>query len=195
MGQRYKEDLLNQRIPQRVDCVIDQFAAIVKGHNPDTVRQTRPKRRDLCFDVLNNLPGVGAVTDDDDTADRINAILVEYSAAELGTQLHGCHVTDRDRCVIGVQEHNVFNVRDRTDQSEAANDEFAIVGFNDFGADVTVTALNCIEDHAYRYVVAAQPGRIDVDLILANESADTGHLSNARDGIQLVSDEPVLQRP
>ena len=45
-----------------------------------------------------------------------------------------------------------------------------------------------------RQVVGAQPVRIDVDLVLLDVAADRRDFGDARHGVELVADEPVLQR-
>ena len=50
------------------------------------------------------------------------------------------------------------------------------------------------DDGAERQVVGAQPVRIDVDLVLLDIAADRGDLGDAGDGVELVADEPVLER-
>ena len=43
-----------------------------------------------------------------------------------------------------------------------------------------------------RNVVRAKLGRIDIHLVLADEAADAGDFGHARNGIELVADEPIL---
>ena len=45
-----------------------------------------------------------------------------------------------------------------------------------------------------RDAIGAQPVGIDVDLVLAHHAADARHLGHARHGVELVADEPVLDR-
>ena len=45
-----------------------------------------------------------------------------------------------------------------------------------------------------RQVVGPEAVRIDVHLVLLDMATDGGHLRDARHGIELIADEPVLQR-
>ena len=50
------------------------------------------------------------------------------------------------------------------------------------------------DDHrAERQVVVPEAVRIDVDLVLLDVAADRRHFGDARHGVELVADEPVLQ--
>ena len=61
-----------------------------------------------------------------------------------------------------------------------ADGHLLVACFNDFRADVGVTALNAFDDRAQGDVVSAQFDGINVDLVLAYQTADARHFCNAR---------------
>ena len=60
----------------------------------------------------------------------------------------------------------------------------------------TLLLLRCTASNTVRNrnVECAQLRRVHVDLILANESADARNFRDSRNGVELVSNEPVLKR-
>src|SRR5262249_19437958 len=59
---------------------------------------------------------------------------------------------------------------------------------------VPVASHHGVNHARQRDLVRAEPVRIDVDLVLAHGAADAGHLGDAGHGVQLIADEPVLDR-
>src|SRR5213596_1266245 len=65
---------------------------------------------------------------------------------------------------------------------------------DDVTADVAVASHDGVDHGGEWDPVRAQAVGIDVDLVLAHGSADAGHLGHAGHRVELVADEPVLQR-
>src|SRR5512145_3185152 len=119
--QRYENDFLDKRRSQRVDRVPYERASIVEGTDTDTLRKPRLHRFDLRLHGIDHLKGVGAVPDDNNTADRFLAALVENAAPELGPDLYSCNVSHVYRRAVHRSEHDVFDVLDRSNQANPAN--------------------------------------------------------------------------
>src|SRR5207244_5455442 len=81
------------------------------------------------------------------------------------------------------------------DQPEAAHHRPGPARLDDVATDVAVTPHDGVDDGGERDAVAAQAARIDVDLILAYGAADARDLGHAGHRVELVADEPVLERP
>src|SRR5512133_1946003 len=194
VGQRNKNDLLDQRMLESIDGVEDERAAIVEGDDANILRKARCNLGDLLFDGIDDVKGMGAVARHNDTADRLFAILVEESTAELGPQLHTRNITHIHWSAIRRRDRNVFNVLELLDQPKPANHVFAVADFEHLGAYIVVAALHCREHIAHRDAVGSQLQRIDIDLILPNEAPDTRDLSHTGNRIELVLDVPVLNR-
>ena len=86
-----------------------------------------------------------------------------------------------------------FEIVERRDQTDAANNQPGAVRFEDVAADIQVAVAHGGDHRAERQVVGPEPVRIDVDLVLLDVAADGRHFSDARNGVELVADEPVLE--
>ena len=75
-----------------------------------------------------------------------------------------------------------------------AHHVFRTAPFDQPSADFVVRFAHRFGDLCDRDAVARELVRIDGDLILANEAADAGHLSDAGHRLQLISNVPVLER-
>ena len=100
-----------------------------------------------------------------------------------------------DGDAAGRRDDDVLEVGERLDEADAAHDRPRAVGFEHVSADVLVAVADRLDDAAERQVVGAQAVRIDVDLVLLDVAADRRDLGDARHRVQLIADEPVLQRP
>ena len=192
--QRDQDDLFDQRRPQRIHRMVDQSAAVVERNDVHALGQARLHRCDLRFDGVDDFARIGAVANDDDAADGFLAALVEHAAAEFRPQLHVRHIADVDRRAVVAVEDDVFDVLPSIESGRCRERHLLVADLDDLRADVVVAALDGFDHGAQGNVVGAQFDGIDVDLILAYETADAGHFRHAGHGIELVLDEPVLQR-
>ena len=188
-----QDDLLDQGVAKRVHGMIDEDAAVVKRNDADADREARLNLIDLLLDGCDHLASVGSVADDDHSAYRFLAVLVEDAAAEFRTELDAGDVADRDRRAVVGAERDVFDVLEAADEADATDHLFRVADLHDLGADVIVGALHGSDDILERDVVGAEFYGIEVDLVLPDEAAHAGHLGDARHGVELVFNEPVLQ--
>src|SRR3954465_409847 len=162
MSQRDEGDLFDERVAQRADRMIDQNAAIVKGNDLHVRRQAGLDRGDLLFHGRDHLARVGAVANDDHTANRLFAILVENAAPEFGPQLHAAYIAQSDRGAVGGTERNVLDVLESANEADAAHDLLAVADFDHLGAHVVVTALDGADHLLERYVVRAKLDGVEI---------------------------------
>ena len=87
-----------------------------------------------------------------------------------------------------------LDVVDGRDQPDAAHDQPGAVRLEHVAADIQVAGADGRHHRAERQVVGPETVRIDVDLVLLDIAADGGDFRDARHGIELIADEPVLQR-
>jgi hypothetical protein len=104
------------------------------------------------------------------------------------------HLADVDRHPILGTDHDLLDVGDVLDEPQSAHDSPRAARLDDVAADVTVAPHDGVDDHRDRDAVGAEALGIDVDLVLPHGAADAGHLRHARHRVELVADEPVLQR-
>ena len=90
--ERDQDDLFQQRVLQRVDGVVDQFAAVIKGTDGDARRQAGRDLRDLLLDVLNDRLGIFAGAHDHGAAHGLVSVQIQRTAPEVAADLHGGHV-------------------------------------------------------------------------------------------------------
>ena len=88
----------------------------------------------------------------------------------------------------------MLDVANGLNQAEAAHDRPGTVRFQDIPTDVLITAHNGIHHATQGQSVGPKAIRVHVNLILLDLAANARDLGNAGHGIELVPDEPVLQR-
>ena len=64
----------------------------------------------MVFDILDDLPGIGAVANDHHSAHGVDAALVEHASPKFRTELNRCDVADCDGCAIRIREQDVFDI-------------------------------------------------------------------------------------
>src|SRR5438034_658503 len=90
---------------------------------------------------------------------------------------------------------DIEDIVHRLDQSKSSNDILHVGRFDDLRADIVIAALDGFEYRPDRNVEGAQLHRVDVDLILPDEPADARDLRNTPNGVELISNKPILKRP
>ena len=96
------------------------------------------------------------------------------------------------RAILGCNR-NGLQIAQRPQIAEAANHVFGPAHFKQASADFVRAGSNFFNDGRERNTVGAKFFGIEIDLILANESADGGYLGDARNGFELVAQIPVLK--
>src|ERR1035437_2034815 len=190
--QRDQNQLFDQRVAERVHCMIDEGAAVIERNDLDARGEARLNLADLLLDCLNYLPRIGAIADDDHPARCFFPVLSENAAPELGAKLNTGHVANRYRRAVESAERDVLNVLQSANQADAAHHFLGVAYFDDLGADVVVASLHRGNHILERNVVGAQLHGIEIDLVLLYESANGGDFGHSGYGVQLVLDEPVL---
>ena len=194
LHERDEDDFLEQRAPKRVGRLRDQRGAVVEGNNLHARRQASRDLIDTRLDGIDDLLCVRAAAHDDDAADGFVAAFDERRHAERIADVDGAELTHVDRHTPRRGDDDVLEIRDRLHQADAPHDGPRAVGFEHVAADVLVAVADGFDHAAEREVVVAEANRIDVDLILLHVAADGGDFGDARHRVQLIADEPVLQR-
>ncbi len=191
---RDEHGLLGQRVLERVERAVNQFAAVIKGFDADARRQARRNLRNLGFHVADDLHRVFAGAHDNDAADGFVPADVKRAAPEIAADLHGRHVLEINRRAAALRQDDVLQIRIGIDEADAAHDKFHPVFLNHLAADVQIALLYGVHDHLHRHVHRAHPQRRDINLILPHESADARDFRHAGNGVELITHEPVLNR-
>ena len=105
-----------------------------------------------------------------------------------------CDILHRDwgALLIGAQR-NVSEIVKRSDIAAPPHHVFALARFDDTPPDVVVAAADGLDHFLQRDVIALELVRIDLHLVLLDESTDRGHLSHPWDALEPVAQIPVLE--
>ena len=173
---------------------LNQLRTIVKRNDAYTVWQARLQRPDLLLDGIDYLQRVHAVARDHHAADGFLAVFIKCADPKGIAELHLCHVLDVNRDSVRRSENNVFDIRDRLNQPDAAHHRPLAGLLDHIAADIVVGTLNGFDDHRQRQRIRSQLVGIDIDLVLLHVATDTRDFGHTLHRIQLIADEPVLQR-
>ena len=192
--ERDENDFLGERVLERVNRALDEFRAVVEGLDGHAGREARLDLADFLLYAVDGRKRVLAVAHHDDAADHFAAVHVERAAPEIAADLHGRDVFKVNGNAAALHQHDVLQVRERLHEAEAAHDEFHAVLLDNLAADVEVARTDGVHHVFQRDLARAHLKRADFNLILAHEAADARHFRDALHGVELVTDEPVLQR-
>ena len=195
MRQRHEDDLFDQRAPQSARRLFDENGAVIERDDLHARRQAWLDLSDARLHRIDHDLGIDARACDDHTADRLARAPDQRCDTKRVADLDVGDLLDVDRCAIRGAHDNLLDVVHRGDQADASHDQPGAVGLQDVAPDIDVALTHGGHDRAQRHFVLAQAIRIDVDLVLLDEAADGCHLGHARDRIELIAHEPVLERP
>ena len=192
---RDDDRFLDQRPPQRVRGPFDERRPIVERHDLHPGRQAGLQGLDLVFHPIDDVDGTHAVPRDHDATDGLVGPLHQRGGAKGIAHLHVRNLSDENRdAVLGADDH-VLEIAHALDQAETAHDRPRAARLDHVATHVAVAPHHRIDNGRERDLVGAQPVRVDVDLVLANQTADAGDLRHARHRVELIADEPILDRP
>jgi hypothetical protein len=103
-------------------------------------------------------------------------------------------VAHPDRRPLLGRDHDVGDVVGRLDEADAADGEGVLPAGDVAAAGVGIVGGHGVEDLLEGEVVAAQPPRVDGDLILLDAAAPGDDVHHARDLPELALEDPVLER-
>ena len=191
------EELLDQLTREILHRALDESRAIVRGDDFDTGRQARLQLRQLRFDGVDGFECVLARAHDDDAAGHLSlTIQVRDPAPHLGTHLHVRHVAQAHRHPgIGRGEGDAAEVLERAEVTRSADHVLRFGKLEHRAAGLLVRVLDRADDLAVWDVERAQALRIEHYLVLAHHAAQRCDFGHVRHGLELVLQEPVLQRP
>ena len=185
---------LDQGRLKAVDRAGDQLGAVVDRDHLRSGRQAGLDLLQLCLHAPDHVEGVLALPHDHDPRDRF-ALPVEVgdSPPDVGTQDHLSHVLDEDRRAgVARHQYDVLEVGDRAGVAAAPDHVLGAAEVDEAPSHFAVAGAHGLDHATDRQPVGLQPVRVDVDLELADVSAERGDVGDARDGFQVVAEVPVL---
>ena len=119
--------------------------------------------------------------------------LDERRHAERVADLNVRDLLDVHRRAVRGADHDLLDVVHRGDQPDAAYDQPGAVRLQDVATDIEVALAHRRDDRTQWQPVLPEAVGVHVDLVLLDEAANGCHFGDARNGVELVADKPVLQ--
>ncbi len=194
--ERHHDEFLDELLLQVRDGALDEAGAVVRRDDLHPRRQAGLELLDLGLDRVDRLQRVLAGAHDDHAARHFAlAVQLRDAAPHFGPHLHARDVAEPDRnATLGRRERDLAKIVERLQVSRGAHHVFRFPQLQHRSARFLVGFLHGVHHLAVRDVVGAQLVRVEHDLVLPHHAADAGHLRNVRHGLELVFEEPVLQR-
>ena len=173
---------------------MNQSGAVVSRDNFHARGKRGLDFRELLLDAVDDIQRVHAVAHHDNPAHGFSfALPFRHAFADIRPERDRSQVADQHRRAILGRDRHGFQIVQRAQIAEAANHVFGPAHFEQASADFVRAAANFFDDSRERNAVGAKFFGIEIDLILPNEAADGGDFGNARNGLELVAQIPVLK--
>ena len=194
--ERDDEQFLGELLQEVRDGSFDQGGAVIDRDDFDSLREAALQLVELVLDGLDHGLRVGALADDDDPAgDLAFAVQLGDAAAELGRQLHPGDVADRDRDAACLRpQRDVAEVLQGPEIAGHAHHIFGARALDHRSARLVVGLANGLDHVGYRDAIELHPLGVELDLEGLDHAADARHLGDPVDLLELVPQEPVLER-
>ena len=150
--------------------------------------------RSFCFTPLMTFSAFMPLTHDDDAADGFSfAIPLRDSFADIGAEAHRSQIAQQDGRSVLAADGNRSQIIQRAQIAETADHVLRPAQIEHTTADFIRAHLYLVDDRRKRNAIGEQLVGIELYLILPDEAADAGDLSNAGHGLQGIAQMPVLQ--
>src|SRR5205807_76976 len=162
---------------------VDQVAAVVDPLDLHTGRQQvgAVDTPDLALDAAQRRQGFGAPAHQHDAFDDIVVVVVTGNAeAWLETHRYGGNVGDQDRRSVAHHHHGAFDVVDRANLADAADDGRLRPEIDRVGADIDVGAVQRVDHLLQRKAVGQQAIQVDGDVVGLALAAPARDVDDAR---------------
>src|SRR4029079_4084450 len=166
-----------------------------EGHDADAGGEASLERRDLVLHAGDDLDGADPASGPHHAADRLVTPLDQRGYPEGVADLDVGHLTNEDRDPVLGADHHLLQIARALDQPEASDHRPGPAPLDHVTPHVAVAPHDRIDDGGEGDPEAAEPVGIDVDLILADQPAHARHLGHSGNRIELIPNEPVLNRP
>ncbi len=194
--ERDHRELLDQLVAEMIDRALDQRGTVVDRNDLDAGRQPGLQRLELRLDRLDRLPCVLAGAQHDHPADHLTlAVQIGDAAAHLRSDLNARDVGKQHRdAALGDENRNAAEVVERLEIAPRTDHVLGLGQLDHRSAGFAIRVADRRDHLSERQVVGLEPRRVDDDLVLAHHAADRRNLGDVRDRLQLVLEEPVLER-
>jgi hypothetical protein len=152
------------------------------------------ERPDLLLDAGDDAHRAHAVPGHDHAADRLLAAFDQRGCPERVAHLHVGDLAQVDGHAVLGADHDPLNVGDGLDESQASDDRPRPGRLEHVAAHVAVTPHDRVDDRRDGNPPGPEPVRVYIDLVLAHHAAHAGDLGHAGYRVELIADEPILNR-
>ncbi|MNJ31979.1 hypothetical protein D3C77_266340 [compost metagenome] len=194
--QHHHRKLLQQLAGEVVDGALDEIGSVIHGDDLHPFRQAALELIQSRLDPVYGVLGILAIAHDYDAAHHFPfAVELGDAAPALGASDHIRHITQQQGGAAHIgAEGDLLQILHALQIAACAHHVLRFRHLDDGGAGLLIAQLDGGFDKGDRDAVGAQLVRIDPHLILAHHAADCGDFGDAIDGLQLVLEEPVLER-
>src|SRR5579875_2043409 len=179
---------------QGVDRCVDEPGTIVAGNDFHARRKALFYLGEFRLDVVDDRESVLTIAHHDDAADGL-PLPVPFgdSFAQVGAEAHNPKIAHQNRRAVVASNRNVLQVAELLDIAHATDHVIGAGHLEHAPADLVVAVANLVDHHLERNVQRKQAVRVELHLVLSDESTDSCDLRHAWDGFELVAYIPLLQ--
>ena len=172
---------------------MNQPGTVITGNDFDARRQRWFDFGQLFLHAIDDVQGVHTVAHDNDAGDGLSfALPFRGSFADIRAERDRPDITNPHGSAVLCSNGHCFEVAQRTQIPEAANHVLRAAHFEDSPADFIRAGPDLFNDCGERYGVGAQFVRIEIHLVLFDESTNGRDFGDARDRFELVAQIPIL---
>ena len=190
----HDDDFLDEFLFQRRNRPLDEIRSVVGGDKFHSRRKGRRDLFDFCFNALDHFKRVFTITHNNHaTHDFTIAVQFGEAAAHVRPDRDLGDVSQCDRRSAAHANANGLKVFDRTYVAPAPHHVFRSAQLYGSPSDVVVAHADRVSNGFNRNAVRGKFVRIQIDLILLDETSQARHLGDPFNTRQLIAKIPILQ--
>ena len=193
---RDDDELFGKLVGEVLDRSVDKVRAVIRGDDRDAAGQALLQDLELVLHRLNSGTCVRSRAQDDDSACDL-AVAIEFcdAAAHFRAKLDRRHFAKRHGHAArsGAQWHSA-EVVERLQIARSAHHIFGLAELENRTAGFLIGLPDRGDGLSMGNAEASQLHRVEHHLVLLDHAADAGDLGNAGQALELVAQEPVLER-
>ena len=176
---------------------MDELRAVVADDDLHTLGQPGSDLMELLLHRLDDLERVLLVAHDHDPLyDLALAVELGDTAPDVGPEDDLAQILDPDgRAELATADDDLFKVLDGLGVAVATDHVLGAAELHEPAPDLGGAVAHCLHDLLNPDAVAAQPIRVDVDLVLLLVAAHRRHLGDPGHRLEVVPEVPVLIGP
>ncbi len=177
-----------------VDRAEDQFGAVINRDHLDTRWKPGLNLLQLGLYTVNHGQSVLSLPHDYDARNSVaGPVQIRDATANIRAEFHLADIFYAHRNTTGrCAQHDVPEILRGLGIASASHHVFGAAEFHQPASDVVVAGAHCFHYFFDRDAIGLQLHRVYVDLVLAHEPAEGRHFGHPRNGLKLITQEPIL---